>query len=473
MFKKLVIAFLLFAVVFPFTLLAFYNSTSAHPIDEIDGVNVYDQKQIITVSPNKVDLRIGLTFYAFEKMKIWGSVNTNNDQELTQKEKDTWMKLGSEASYFEVNGKNYLFTPTSVSIPDYDEFFSSKPIEVSIDFTSKTRLSAGDTVKYYYKGKDKRLREITLDVKGEEGIKVTELIRESEDVATFTILEGPQGISASSGIASSDRLNQFLDKYVKVETLPMGLLLIAIGVSFLIGMLHALTPGHGKAIVAGYLVGEKGTVSHAVQLGLIITITHTASVFLLGLGTLFLTQYIVPSVVIYWVNLISGFLVAGFGLYLLVKRVRDFKSFRTSHNHSDLDEILETGKKAAHTHHDHSHDSHTHPTTHTHSDSDLELTWKNLLPLGISGGLVPCVDALAILIVAISLGKIALGLTLLVVFSLGLASALIIGGVIVVVAKNKAMKKFEKVEKFEKYSSIVSAVVVTLLGIAIILGKPL
>lgn len=453
--KKLTFFVFLFSIA-----LTFPRFVSAHPVDEIGNVNVYDQKQILTLSTRKALLKIDLTFYAFEKMEVWGSINTDADQNLTQKEKDRWMNMGSDASWLEVSGKKYLFKPSSVIIPNYDEFFSSKPVDISIEFTSNLKIKPGDTIAYNYSGKDKKLNEITLEVKGTDGIKVEGVEANSTDSVTFKILEGPQEEAQTFGVNASDRLNQFLEKYVKVDKVSTGLLLTALIISYLIGMLHALTPGHGKAIVAGYLVGERGSLSSAVQLGIIITITHTFSVFILGIVTLLLTQFIVPSQVIKWMSLVSGFLVAGFGLYLLLKRLKNIKKPNLTHDH------LHT---LSHSHHPH---SHSHEAEH-HVHEEMEISWKNLLPLGISGGIVPCVDALAILVVAVSLGKIVFGLILLVVFSVGLASALIIGGIIVVYAKNKALKRVSALEKYEKYSSIVSAGIVTILGIAIILGKPL
>ena len=105
----------------------------------------------------------------------------------------------------------------------------------------------------------------------------------------------------------------------------------ALGVAFFLGGAHALTPGHGKTIVAAYLVGSRGRVLDAIYLGGVVTLTHTASVFILGLATLYASTQFDPNVVSKWLALASGILVAGIGLYLLVQRSRG----DDAHHHHD------------------------------------------------------------------------------------------------------------------------------------------
>ena len=112
--------------------------------------------------------------------------------------------------------------------------------------------------------------------------------------------------------------------------------------------------------------------------------------------------------------------------------------------------------------------AHSHSYSHDHTHKHTELSLKTLLPLGISGGIVPCVDALAILIVVVSLNKILFGMILLLSFSLGLASVLIAEGILVVIAKNKAAKKFNNISRLEPYLSLSSAIIVTILGILLL-----
>ncbi len=440
-----------------------FHLVSAHPLDEIGNINVYDQKQTLILSPKESVLKIDLTFYAIEKIKVWESIDTNRDQKLSQEEKDNWMSKGLSASKVTKSGEEFFFSPLSIEIPEYFDFFATPPAKVSIAFKSIITASPGETIVYSYYGKDKKLSEINFEVIGNSGIIASNVSTVDSDNIKFVIDKGNQSIALQSNLKTGERLNSFLNKYVKADEISASLFLTSIAVAFLIGLLHALTPGHGKAIVAGYLVGEKGTVWHAIQLGLIITITHTSSVFLLGLGALFLTEYVVPATVIKWLNLISGFLVTGFGIYLFITRLKKLRHHFLNLEEAEAHELL----------HSHSH-THTHANfpRHNHDTTELKLTWKNLLPLGISGGIVPCIDALAILIVAVSLGKLMLGMALLVVFSLGLASALILGGVSVVIMKNKAMDRISFFSRYERYISLISAGIVIILGLAILMGKP-
>ncbi|HEX6897740.1 MAG TPA: hypothetical protein VF146_20810, partial [Bryobacteraceae bacterium] len=100
------------------------------------------------------------------------------------------------------------------------------------------------------------------------------------------------------------------------------MLAAAIGIAFLLGAAHALTPGHGKTIVAAYLVGSRGTLRHAAFLGAMVTFTHTVSVFLLGMATLFLFQYVVPEKMTRVLGAISGLSIVVIGAWMLYKRWR-------------------------------------------------------------------------------------------------------------------------------------------------------
>jgi ABC-type nickel/cobalt efflux system permease component RcnA len=197
------------------------------------------------------------------------------------------------------------------------------------------------------------------------------------------------------------------------------MILLALGAAFLLGGAHALTPGHGKAIVAAYLVGSRGTMKHAAFLGGMVTFTHTITVFALGLATLFLYRFIVPEKITEVLGTISGLSIVAVGAWMLVKRARaDVKLHSHSHSHS----------------HSHAH-SHSHGG-HSHSHVPDELSWKGLTALGISGGLVPCESALVLLLAAIALNRVLLGLGLLLAFSLGLALVLVVIGGAVLYAKN-------------------------------------
>jgi ABC-type nickel/cobalt efflux system permease component RcnA len=179
-----------------------------------------------------------------------------------------------------------------------------------------------------------------------------------------------------------------------------GVLLVLLLAAFGWGALHALSPGHGKAMVAAYLVGTRGRPRHAIALGATVTVTHTIGVFALGVVTLALSQYVLPEDLYPWLTLVSGLLVVGIGASVLRTRARKARQ--------------------AHAHHHHHHH---------------ELSWKGLLGMGTAAGLIPCPSALVVLLAAISQHEVALGLLLITAFSLGLAATLTGLGLIVVSAR--------------------------------------
>lgn len=197
--------------------------------------------------------------------------------------------------------------------------------------------------------------------------------------------------------------------------LSIGVVLVSLLVAAFWGAAHALTPGHGKALVAGYLVGTRGRPRHAFLLGATVTVTHTAGVFALGLVTLLLSQFIVPEQLYPWLTLVSGLLVVAVGLGVLRSRFRSAASHEHMHDHG-------------HTHdHDHAHDHRHH--------HDERLTSRGILGVGIAAGLLPCPSALVVLLSAIALHRVGLGLALIVAFSLGLAATITGIGLIAVLAR--------------------------------------
>lgn len=287
-----------------------------------------------------------------------------------------------------------------------------------------------------------------------------------------------------------------------------------LGLAFVLGAIHALTPGHGKTMVAAYLVGSRGTVWQAVLLGIVVTVTHTASVFLLGLACLFAFQYVVPEKIIPWLGCFSGLLITAVGAALIYARATGRELFHghsheNGHGHSH-------GHNHAHNHshsHDHSHaHDHSHSTEHHHQQEALQPSapqarqaddlpgghshahshhhgdhsgtesnptvrtpeqgeekvslWA-LISLGVSGGMVPCPEALMVLLGAISLNRLLLGMAVLVSFSAGLASLLILIGILVVTASNRVSKKYYPSDATIRKVSIAAYSFICVMGLVI------
>ena len=233
------------------------------------------------------------------------------------------------------------------------------------------------------------------------------------------------------------------------QSLTPTLTLTGIGIAFLFGAGHAIAPGHGKTMVAAYLVGSRGTPFHALLLGLVTTITHTLGVFALGLVAMLASQYFLPETLYPILSFISGLTVCGVGFWLLDSRLHD--SDHHDHNHDE------------HPHHHH-HEAHEHG--HHHHLPKEPMTLQSLIALGIAGGIVPCPSALVLLLSAIALHQTAYGILLISGFSLGLASVLVAIGLIVVYAR-QWLDRFPSSGALRQHLPIVSAIAIVLTGIVL------
>jgi len=200
-----------------------------------------------------------------------------------------------------------------------------------------------------------------------------------------------------------------------------------------LGALHALEPGHGKTIVAAYLVGSRGTAKHAVFLGLIVTAAHTAGVYLLGVITLYASRWIVPEQLYPWLGAVSGLMIAGLASYLFL---RAWTGETGEHSH-------ESGQAHSHWFAALVEPRFAEAADKTRAANEAQsaevpapgIPLRQLLTLGITGGMVPCPAALVVLLSALSLHRVGLGLFLIVAFSLGLAAVLIVIGLLMVYAR--------------------------------------
>jgi nickel/cobalt transporter (NicO) family protein len=225
--------------------------------------------------------------------------------------------------------------------------------------------------------------------------------------ATAAFRAGAQpGVPPPLGTAPAPEPRGGFESLIAGE-LGVGAILVALLLAAFWGAAHALTPGHGKAIVAGYLVGTRGRPRDAVALGLIVTVTHTIGVFALGIVTLALSAFVVPERLYPWLTLSSGLLVVGVGTSVLWRRLRH----RRQH---------------AHGHHHHHDDDHEHEHGYGRG---------GLLGVGIAAGLLPCPSALVVLLSAIALHRVGLGLVLILAFSAGLAATITAIGLIAVLAR--------------------------------------
>jgi nickel/cobalt transporter (NicO) family protein len=304
--------------------------------------------------------------------------------------------------------------------------------------------------------------------------------------ASFTLVPGDGSVGNETAGRTAERIGtsfggvtEGIAALVSVERLSATVVALSMLAAFFWGAAHALTPGHGKAVVAAYLIGARGTARHAGILGLTVTLTHTAGVFVLGAVTLYLSRYILPEVLYPWLSVVSGLLVVAIGFSLLYRRVGGKHTSDGEHHHARThhhDHVYSHAHHArthshdasehSNVHHAHSQDGHTH----THvlpGEHRSTVTWHGLIALGVSGGLVPCPAALVLLLGAISLDRLGFGIVLVVAFSIGLAIVLTAIGLVMIYAR-KLFKRFSFEAKAPRFLSVASALAISLVGAAIV-----
>jgi ABC-type nickel/cobalt efflux system permease component RcnA len=233
------------------------------------------------------------------------------------------------------------------------------------------------------------------------------------------------------------------------STLGVGILLLA---AFLFGAGHAFTPGHGKTLVAAYLVGERGTVRHACILAVATTVAHTGSVIAVAAVLWGVYGNTVPAHAQGVMQLLAGLLVIAVGLWLLLRRVTG----QADHFHLF----------AGHHHHDHDH-SHEHSHHHHHAPrpdaAKTTMGWTRLVLMGLGGGLVPCWDAVLLLVAASAMGRLGFAFPLLLAFSAGLGVVLVLLGIAVVYAHRAGETRFKDNRIFQALP-VLSAVALVGIG---------
>ncbi len=231
------------------------------------------------------------------------------------------------------------------------------------------------------------------------------------------------------------------------ERLSADVVVLSLLLAVVLGAAHALEPGHGKTVVAAYLVGSRGTLAQAVLLGLVVTFTHTFSVLLLGVLVLFLSRHLVPATLLPWLGFVSGILIAAVGAGLLRARWRERTTGGAAPAHPRI----------------HDHGGFAAPHAHV---PEGPASLRSILALGVSGGLVPCPAGIVVLLAAVSTQRILFGLLLIVAFSVGLAVVLVGVGILCVTAR-RLFDRLPASGRFANRMGIASAVLVTLFGVGL------
>jgi nickel/cobalt exporter len=286
--------------------------------------------------------------------------------------------------------------------------------------------------------------------------------KQNATVPVAALLEPSQPASAASATVHIQANRQQTPRsrfteLIKAQHLSAWFLFTAAIIAIGLGGLHALEPGHGKTIVAAYLVGSEGTARHAVLLGMIVTASHTAGVFALGAITLYASRYIVPEQLYPWLTAFSGITIAALGCYMLMRRLT---GTATDHSHAPgsahghwmfwkkpTGEAIESNPVGIN----------------TNPAQSVSLT--QLLTLGITGGIIPCPAALIVLLSAFALHRVGLGFFLIVAFSVGLAAVLIGFGMMMVYARRFMTRLQMDGPLTRRWLPVASSAFITVLGL--------
>ena len=221
--------------------------------------------------------------------------------------------------------------------------------------------------------------------------------------------------------------------------LSVGFGLVALALAVVLGAIHALAPGHGKTVMAAYLVGQRGSMRQAGLIGLTVTATHTAGVLALGLA-LSASTLVAPERLYPWLGLASGALLASIGVGLLRRALRS----------------------RGHHHHHHHHD---------HGPDDLPpIRTRALVAMGFAGGLVPSPSALVVLLGAMALGRAWFGVVLVVAYGLGMAATLTGAGVLLLRARgalDRGRGRFQGLTRVASALPLATSSVIVALGVAL------
>ena len=254
---------------------------------------------------------------------------------------------------------------------------------------------------------------------------------------------GCAGLSTAPARGGVDRATAAFTGLVGERSRSPGFAVVALLLAVALGALHAVAPGHGKTVMAAYLVGLRGTLRQAVTIGATVTLTHTAGV--LVLGVVLSTSRAVASERVYpWLGLGSGLLLAGVGLGLLVRA-------RAGHHHPHP--------------HDHAHHRHD-------GEAARPLGRRGLVALGLAGGMVPSPSAVVVLLGGIALGRAWFGVALVLAYGLGMAATLTGVGLLLAHLRNRMDRRLDLptgslLARLGRALPAVTASVIVLVGLAL------
>ncbi len=270
-----------------------------------------------------------------------------------------------------------------------------------------------------------------------------------EAVLSFRPGTGAPAAAATRGVeANASRPDVTAGAFARLVERTGPFMLVALLLAFGFGGVHALGPGHGKTLMAAYLVGAGGRARHAIAVGGSVAVMHTASVLALGFVVLTVTEVFAPERVYPWLGLGSGLIAFALGASLLVARLGSWSGGHDAeHRHANADGSADHG--------------HAHP----HPPTSGPLSRKSLTALAVAGGILPSPTALVVLLAAVALDRVAYGLALIGAFSLGLATALVVVGLVALRARDVVAGRMSG--RTARLVPVLSAASIALLGLVL------
>lgn len=258
--------------------------------------------------------------------------------------------------------------------------------------------------------------------------------------------------------------------------------------AILLGALHGLEPGHSKTMMAAFIIAIKGTARQAAMLGLAATLSHTAIVWLIAFGGMYISRRFTAESAEPWLQLISAVIILGTAFWMFWRTWRGEKNWLTESPESELHPHDETHS------HEHNVEFHAHEHNHDHDHSATEgldvgskeyqdahelahandikrrftskdVTNGQILLFGLTGGLIPCPAAITVLLICLQLKALTLGAALVVSFSVGLALTLVTVGVSAAVGVRQVAKRWSGFSLFARRAPYFSSVLIAGMGI--------
>jgi ABC-type nickel/cobalt efflux system permease component RcnA len=488
-------AFTLMALIFTALLQFTPKTVQAHPLP--NGVN-HNTK--LSVQSGNLVLSYSLLMFYTDLDIFYAQLTPDKLQPITDEQGQKWLEALKPKIYIESAGKKY--EPLGISnfanyidIKDniyptvnFDINFGPSNLKGNLEdftFTNTYRIQSGDSQDWnFVYDIDSVYME---NVKFPDGQTITGSWsdpKKSQSGETNGLSNGATNSTSTNFVYDTAR--SFLDTAVRDPQLSLPTILTLIFISILFGAAHTLTPGHGKSIIGAYMASIHGTWKDAVIMATSTTLSHTGIVILLGFVFVFLKagwQTTIPIInanisipalnlrsILPFLNVVSGMAIIVIGAWMFRARLKDYIALKVKqqrHAHEHQHGIEHDHHHNHNTNHSHS-ETHTHNHSHVHNIPDHRLSLRESIWLGMSTGLSPCIDAIAILILAINLDKIWLGIGIILAFSIGMAGTLVIIGWSVG-AGLKGTKRFKWGQNMLEWLPMISSALIVVVGILLLI----